>query len=123
MPYDFKSRLGHTNRRMAQVASETVTYTRSGVDIVISAAPILRRATEVTINQSVLRVEIMEWGIDLDQIEFGDNYHLPKNGDTILRTNGEEYIVKSMLSDSPYAYTDSSRTRLLVTTQMIGSDE
>lgn len=119
MAYDFQSRLRHVGTRLKEMG-ETVTITRGGQKLTLTAFPILQNTEELMPGVAVTRLEFQDWTIDAADYDFGSGVTFPAMGDKIERANGEVYRVCPMNDDEPpYRFTTSARNRMRVHSERI----
>jgi len=122
MTYDFQSRLRKVSDRFKNINYEAITYTRDGESITIAkASPILHEAPQIVVGVSVSRLEIQDWAIDCEDIEFGDGVNEPMPNDMITRANGDQFRPVDMGPGNPsWRFTTSARDRVLLHTVKTG---
>jgi len=120
----FQDRLEHVGTRLDECNGETVSIRRGGTTVTDKiASPVLQMAEDIIPGIAQTRVDYTEWGVDVDQWDFGAGPVVPLHGDIIIRAdNGNQYQVTAMGTDNPvFRYTTSDKTRMLVNTNRITS--
>lgn len=119
MAYDFHSRLDHAGTRFKEMGEE-VTYYDGENSGSLTAFPILQAAEEIVPGLAVTRIEMQLWGIDAADLipTTISGEAIPKIGNKIVRSNGDEFKVVSPGGDEPcFRYATADRERLLVFTE------
>lgn len=105
---------------MNEQNGEEVSIIRGGSSTTgVTASPVLGMPQEIVTGNSIIRIEMQDFGINSVDYQIGGTQVVPQIGDIIQRENGERFLVTSRSGDqgeSPFAYTTTLRERLLVYT-------
>lgn len=117
----FLDRLDHVGERLNETNGEYVSLTRSTLtNPKVNMSPILDEAQEIMPGVAITRVEYQDWGVDVEDYEFGSGPTRPQLGDIITRRNGERFMVRSQGDrEPPFHHCTSSRNRYVVHTERI----
>jgi hypothetical protein len=124
MAYKLQTRLEHAGSRLDEVDSEEVIYSRSGVaSTCVWNACVARIAeddpTFATVPLELLRKLVKFTGYASELILAGVEI-LPKQGDLLVRPNGDRYqIVSPASAPEVYRYITVSKTRIELYAQKV----
>jgi hypothetical protein len=113
MAYRFLSRLRHVATRMNQFNSEAIAITRGAFTYTTTGCRQLRKPQELSPGGAITRIEVQDWGIDVEDYRVNGEAVDPREGDRIVDSLGHGYRVAAV-GDEVYTYTTSDRDRYLV---------
>jgi len=124
-PYNFQDRLDLLGPRHKTVNGVAGTYVRPGVGTIdpITLAPILAEGQEFIPGVAITQVEFQDFAIDADAVDFGSGEVKPLVGDYVTFQGNQYRLVSRGAEDPPFKYTTSSRKRIRVFTELMGTIE
>jgi hypothetical protein len=116
MAYRFLSRLRHVATRMNQFNSEAIAITRGAFTYTTTGCRQLRKPQELSPGGAITRIEVQDWGIDVEDYQVNGVAVEPREGDRIVDSLGHGYLVSAIggTDGEVYTYTTSDRDRYLV---------
>jgi len=123
MTYNLQDRLDLLGPRMNTVNGVAGTYVRDGVGTIdpITLSPILAEGQEFIPGVSITRVEMQDFALTAADIDFGSGEVKPEVGDLVTFQGNQYRLVSRGGDDPPFKYTTSSRKRIRVFTDLIGT--
>jgi len=122
-PYNFQNRLDYTGTRFKEINGFVGTYVRPGTGTIdpINLSPILAEGQEFIPGVALTRVELQDFAVDADAIDFGGGPDKPRLGDYVTFQGNQFRLVSRGTEEPPYDYTTSSRKRFRLFTELMGT--
>jgi len=123
MTYNFQDRLDLLGPRHKSVNGEAGTYVRPDVGTIdpIILCPILAEGQEFIPGVSITQVEFQDFSLDANAVDFGSGEVKPEVGDYVTFQGNEFRLVSRGAEDPPFKYTTSSRKRIRIFTELMGT--